>query len=376
MSSPRFQSLDIFRGLAILMVALYHYTARLPAEALHMESLPEPGFGLGWIGVYFFFVISGYCILLTLERAATIRMFLTRRLSRLYPAFAAAIIVLFVISLLVYLPSVPEANYRETAITPLDIVLNFLFLGELGEWVNGSFWSIAVEVKFYLAIAVMAAIAGPGERLTNLFFWVSLTVACVWMALLFVPLSLAGFSAARLFEFLAIAPFMPFFALGVLGRATHRADAPPSWQFHVMTTVALIVLSLKMLVEWQDASAYQALAVIMCFGALMWLYISFIEGQKLLHIPYVSAGLATIGVYSYSWYLLHETLGFAIMSAAGPYVPAWVNVGLALGGTLAAAYVFSYLFEWRFRKPMEAITSPILNAGYGLFSRGKTRSTE
>ena len=54
-------TLDIFRAVAILLVILYHYTARLPVTAFGAaEPLALP-IVFGWVGVYFFFILSGYC---------------------------------------------------------------------------------------------------------------------------------------------------------------------------------------------------------------------------------------------------------------------------------------------------------------------------
>ena len=109
---PVAESGVMFRGIAIPLVVLFHFTARLPAEALNISAgAPWPVF-FGWVGVYFFFIISGYCIFMTLERSATVGVFLARRISRIYPAFFAAVLILFVFGLVAHIPSVPEAKKR------------------------------------------------------------------------------------------------------------------------------------------------------------------------------------------------------------------------------------------------------------------------
>ena len=44
-----------------------------------------------------------------------------------------------------YVPWVPEANFHEVAPGPFDVILNLLFIGEIGEWVDGAFWSLGRE---------------------------------------------------------------------------------------------------------------------------------------------------------------------------------------------------------------------------------------
>ena len=135
----RVEAIDVFRGVAILLVVLYHFTARLPAEALHVSGAPVPPIYFGWIGVYVFFAISGYCIYLTLGRSTSIALFLARRFSRIYPAFLAAALFLFAYGVLAPVPSIPEAGFHARPSTLFDLVLNLLFIGD-GRWVDGSFW--------------------------------------------------------------------------------------------------------------------------------------------------------------------------------------------------------------------------------------------
>ncbi len=71
-------------------------------------------------------------------------------------------------------------------------------------------------------------------------------------------------------------------------------------------------------------------------------------------MPFLSNGLAHIGLLSFSWYLLHENLGFLLLNALNPTLPYWLSVVVSMGMTYVAAVLFSKLFEWRFRKTAEA----------------------
>jgi len=68
----RIQELDVFRGVAALVVVLYHYTAGV--NNIYMtEVVPTTPKPLRWLfdgvqAVNFFFMISGFVIFMTLER--------------------------------------------------------------------------------------------------------------------------------------------------------------------------------------------------------------------------------------------------------------------------------------------------------------------
>ena len=70
----RIQWLDVLRGLAILLVILFHFTyvyAKIyPMNAFTNAPIFQVSFG--WIGVYLFFMISGYIIYLTIQNKSGI----------------------------------------------------------------------------------------------------------------------------------------------------------------------------------------------------------------------------------------------------------------------------------------------------------------
>lgn len=356
-ATGRDPTLDMFRGLAILLVALYHYTARLPHEALNMVGPVPVPVGFGWIGVFFFFVISGYCIFLTLTRSESVRRFFARRISRLYPAFIAAAVGLFVFAMLAPVPSVPAVNFHEQPATLLDLGLNLILLGEAGEWVNGSFWSIATEVRFYVLLALLAAVFGTGERLVRLFSYIAVALASLWVAMTLILPATGSASPTNLLRVFGLAPYLPFFAFGIL-LFMRRTKAMPT-DMGLMLNGAAMVLVLA--VDSYNSSylhptgAIDALVTISVFAVLMFAFLRFADRRPLPVPPVIGPLLVQAGLVSYSWYLLHEMLGLTLMAALGPHVPPVMNVVTALGATLVMAIVFSWAVEWRFRKPVEAL---------------------
>ncbi len=102
--SFRYRTLDAWRGLACVLVVIYHST-------MHVAHVAEPG-GNWWnrlgyslltatakfaVGVPIFFVISGYCIMATLDsrrrKGEGVGVFFWRRFHRIYPPYWAGLIV-------------------------------------------------------------------------------------------------------------------------------------------------------------------------------------------------------------------------------------------------------------------------------------------
>src|SRR6516165_3818265 len=89
-SGSHIKSLDGLRGIAILLVFIFHYVPR------NFQSPLEFVASLGWSGVDLFFVLSGFLItgILYDSRNARgyFRAFYMRRVLRLFPVYCLAII--------------------------------------------------------------------------------------------------------------------------------------------------------------------------------------------------------------------------------------------------------------------------------------------
>jgi peptidoglycan/LPS O-acetylase OafA/YrhL len=125
----RNQSLDLLRGIAILLVIAHHYIPPQRESILHV----------GGMGVDLFFVLSGYliCNLLFSEIKATgsvqIGRFLIRRSLKIYPAFY--------VFLILTLPLVHSENRAK-------LLPEFFFLQQYVPHIWQHTWSLSVEETF------------------------------------------------------------------------------------------------------------------------------------------------------------------------------------------------------------------------------------
>ena len=77
----RYESLDVWRGIAALSVVLFHCSNTVVTG----ETVAGRALLAGWVGVFLFFPISGYCILGALHsrQNSTLSAFFTRRWRRI-----------------------------------------------------------------------------------------------------------------------------------------------------------------------------------------------------------------------------------------------------------------------------------------------------
>ncbi|MDQ2921621.1 MAG: acyltransferase [Acidobacteriota bacterium] len=156
----RLQSIDALRGIAALGVVLYHAVLRTPNAVPNNffrwpVKLLQFGSSFGYIGVFLFFVISGFCIHLqwAKSRAAgkpqsiQFGSFWRRRIRRLYPPYLIAFALFLLMAAL-------SVGINVTHFFVYDVVMHLLMLHNLDPKtcysINGVFWTLAIEEQLYL----------------------------------------------------------------------------------------------------------------------------------------------------------------------------------------------------------------------------------
>lgn len=166
----RFFELDILRGVAAIMVVIFHYkhflliqNAEFHYENLPFDTLLAPVYVYGQYFVELFFAISGYVFFwlygdAVANRRLNARSFFTARFARLYPLYLVTLVAAAGLQglylTLYHEPFIYQKN------TGLDFVLS---LFAVQQWVpgaeqswNGPAWSISVELFLYIVFFLIA----------------------------------------------------------------------------------------------------------------------------------------------------------------------------------------------------------------------------
>ncbi|MGI3167303.1 acyltransferase family protein [Pseudooceanicola sp. 200-1SW] len=184
-------SLNGLRGFAALMVLVSH--------SANAGMLPEIlGEGMGQVGVCLFYALSGFLMAhVTFGREMTrdsVGSYMLARLSRVLPLFY----LLVFLNTLLFL-ALGEAFYSFDTLG--DVAGNWLLLRG-----SGVFWSIPIEIHFYLLFLAIWWAQGKGLLL-------SMLAALMGLALLAMPLLKSGLGDTRTLAF-----WLHFFLIGVLVR--------------------------------------------------------------------------------------------------------------------------------------------------------------
>ena len=309
-SAPaRLAVLDGWRAVSILLVLAAHLLPLGPKAWRLNETA-------GTMGMALFFILSGFLITTFLLDRPDPRAFLIRRMFRILPL--AWITMAFALAL----RHAPAGHWAAHGLFYANLPPFWLYD------VTGPLWSLCVEIHFYLAVALLVALRGPGGL--ALLPWAGLAVTALRVAT-GTPLSIV--THLRVDEILAGA------ALALAHRAGDPAEAARA-RWHAWLRPATSVWP-WLAVVGLAASAHPALPWLnyarpylaaLCVGATL-VHRHARAAAMLRH-----RGLAYIAAISFALYLLHPLL-----------VHSWLGSGATLEryakrpALLAALWLLAHL---------------------------------
>lgn len=328
MAANRLKELDAFRGLAILLVVLFHYTYTFDvSRALGYITFPLPVW-FGHLGVNLFFIISGFVIYMTLRKLNSVKAFAISRFSRLYPPYWVS--VLLNLALFALVPS------HYVGFSPLDWVLNLTMVQELigSKNIDWVYWTLTTELIFYVTMALVL-----GFRKLD-------KIEYIGAAILLFRVLLTLFQApfrGELGQYLGLTYFHLFFAGIIFYRMKYEGVRP--W-LHYPLLACCFILELAMNYK-EAASGIACLQLPMQLAAALLfanttlffgLFLRFVHRRQDLARETL---LSRLGVISYSLYLVHNNLGSALLFFLLRLgIPPILNVFLTMGLTLTLAAAF------------------------------------
>ena len=190
-SRPRLPAITSLRYFAALHVAIFHIR--------EMGALPGPAWfqnlaSIGYVGVSFFFVLSGFILVYTYAgRDMSVRAFWRARFARIYPAYVFSLLVTFPFFYFgTHKMQIPffawsTTHFWESVVLVVTLVQAWIPPAALA-W-NAVAWSLSVEAFFYVLFPFLLV---RYSRLSRTALW-TIILAC-WMAGLAISI---GYMALR-----------------------------------------------------------------------------------------------------------------------------------------------------------------------------------
>ncbi|MDM0031484.1 acyltransferase [Variovorax sp. J22P271] len=347
--------LDLLRFFAASMVAIFHLTT-------HYADLDE-AIPFGWVGVQIFFVLSGFVIANSSENVGAGR-FLKSRVLRLYPA---AMITTVIGAALLWTGTGGPGVGRVA-------VENSFFIRPVGPWIARSYWTLPIEMFFYLLVFALIRL-NIHNRLERL---------AIFLSFLSIPYNvyLLGGELAWWDDPGLIWNYGPiniplirhgqFFALGIFIWLASRNGGKMNHRFLFVLAAAMSAVEIWLTASFETAPArgndlttstlyLEALGVWVL--AVVFLYCSAVgviripARQGAGRRPSLRSLLRTLGLATYPLYLVHESFAARII----PFLrdrgglPDSLSVAGSYVATVIASVVIVKFMEARLKTLMSAL---------------------
>lgn len=363
--SRRLRGIDALRGVAAIGVVFYHAIEQgknvLPNNILKYPiQVVQFASAFGYIGVFLFFVISGFCIHLQWAKAKAdgvepdIRFgsFWKRRLRRLYPPYLIAI-------LLFLLLTAYTVGINFTHFFFYDVVMHLLMLHNLDPntcyTINGVFWTLAIEEQLYLAYFLLLFLRvrfGWGVTIA-----VCLAARVGWMWLSHVVWLKTGYGLP-VPESAAVHWFT--WALGAIGvELMFGSIKLRGWSRDLRLATVLIVAASALShylpsipkdtlihnLSWFLIHPFWGLGFFIVVNRMVLSEQSWLRQARL---PSLVSVFSTLGIVSYSIYLTHELV---IMQSWRWITPGRLQIENVFLVIIPATILFAWVFFWFCEKP-------------------------
>lgn len=345
----RIEVLDGLRLVAALAVVVYHLMISAAGDHLgawqgsardEFGSLPARAAEFGWLGVQFFFLISGFVICMS-SWGRTLSQFLVSRIVRIYPAYWFVVLAGALVATLAGTDRRPRSF--DELVANLTMMARPLGVREL----DPVFWSLWAELRFYL-LFVLVVLAGVCTRHV-------LAFCLAWMLLSVVAIE----AGSELLQVVLVAEYAPYFIAGIAFYLIRRnGSSLPLWllvafcwamaQHHLAAQVHAKEKDLGHgLADW-----VAVLLITAAFGALALVAtdrLSWLRGRW----------LTVAGALTYPLYLVHKNLGTMLIDRLSVRLPGWPLLVGVVVLMLALAHVVHRFVE----RPLAGYLKPRLVAG-------------
>lgn len=362
--------LDVFRFCAAIAVMVYHLGAlylRDPSrvylsEIIDVHSIEWLSLSwakYGWIGVQIFFVISGIVIAASIDGKSA-SAYVRSRVLRLYPG----VWVCTAISMLCII-----ASHQVESSQWFSLWIRSSVIFPLAPWVDGAYWTLPVEITFY---GVMLACIGRSAR-ASVFAAIGLIClsALFWGLYVYAPEQskvgkLIGKAAGSMRFDVGFVQNAIYFGIGILINRSRTLIA----RLCVLLVCAPICF-LQITRVSEHAGEYLSVPTVGWIPFVVWvssilLIIASIEWNDSLH-SFFSASVVRIvrraGLATYPLYLLHVTVGFAVIYAcAYAGFGTWLSWAIGLIVPIFGAVWVADVLEPKVRRMTESAIDRVIGS--------------
>lgn len=333
---PRLYTIDLIRFLAASMVVLYHFCFRgyNKDEFISLSyKLLEPVVKYGYLGVDIFFIISGFVIYMSIQKS-DIRDFIISRISRLYPAYWFCMLLT---ALVIYFfgESIFSVNIYQVLVN-----LSMIQEGIGVPHVDGVYWSLFIELQFYLLTGIFLMI----NKNRNMTFMMVLLISCSFIYYFF-PNIFKLNVVFKLLKFLTFPEWNGYFVSGMCFYLIYsKKQKLYHYLFLVLSTINTILFSIeRSIIKSESFENEFSPVIIIAILTFSYLLFYMISTDRLIFLN--SSRFLSLGVLTYPLYLIHQNIGYIMINFLDDYLNKWLLLILIIMFFLIVAFIIHKFIE-------------------------------
>jgi peptidoglycan/LPS O-acetylase OafA/YrhL len=288
-SNNRILELDALRGIAALSVVCFHATMG--------REEANYGFKLGVTGVDLFFIISGFVILLTLEKTQKWQDFVVSRFSRIFPTYWTCVTFTALSILIINYRQIPE-NIGVQYLANLTMFQLYFHQIDM----DGPYWTMIVELLFYLVMLTIYLFKSLHriERIGILFLFI---IICYHLLLN----SKYHFLHELISYYFPLINYFPLFFAGIIFyKLKFSKYSSRNAFFQYILILICFVIQYNLFDDGVRSSGYIDRET---YGRMLFLYLIVFLAYVNNHLFFIVNPISIfLGNISYSLYLVHQRL--------------------------------------------------------------------
>jgi peptidoglycan/LPS O-acetylase OafA/YrhL len=313
--------LDNIRGIAIILVVISHFYVNKDYMGVELlgSYFPQIEFisNLGLIGVDLFFFLSGYLIYNKIQEQ-NFKEFIIKRIFRIYPIYIFTILLIFIFSI--------NINNLILYLINLSMLQDIFHVKNL----NPVFWTLLIEIKFYIIIAVIFMLL---KKLQLVEYFIYIPFVFIFLNI-FLILTIDRGS-------ILLAYFPMFFIVVYL------------LKLNIKLSIILIISELINIYL-----TYHSYYVELFIAVLLFIIIYY---KNILNFDF----LKVLAKVSYSYYLIHTIIGYYMLHLLLQFISnVYVVFFIIIPFVSISIFYLSYILY-------SFIEKPFINYGYRLTKRLK-----
>ena len=300
----------------------------------------------GYLGVGLFFLISGFVILMSVQNK-TLSEFIKSRFLRLYPTYWLCLLITYF--------TIQIAGNELFNISLYELIMNStMFNGFLQiQYVDSVYWSLLVEMKFYIVISVFIVLRKKVNLSEDVFISLYLLLSIIYFTDIF-----DSFLLSKIVNYFLGFKYSHFFISGMLFYQIYRSGTNSVRVVQLLISFALSLFwanveASQLSTEYLESGIHFSNSIVTSFIVLIYLLFYFMVNGKLEHLN--KRSFLTFGTLTYSLYLLHQNIGYIILNELSLIMSKYLAFVLVSLFAIALSSIVTFVLEPRIHRRLVSI---------------------